>query len=216
MSVDILWERIQQRLTEMKLSPRAASLAAGLHEDAVRSIKNGKMPSAIRLAAIARALKCRPSDLLEGVADPLDTGESGQKVAIHVLPSILAQLRFSALRNHLSLEREISRRLVESFKISGVADQETITKAFDELLSREATNGQNPKRLAQHSPGEEGSNPSFVRRVVLEELNDTEYRDRQHLGDVTEMTAQALEDLEGRINQRFDSLIEQIKKLTSK
>lgn len=66
-----LRSRIEGRLKALTLSPRAASLKAGLGPDAIRIILDGRSrsPRADRLQAIARALQCDVRYLLGESAD---------------------------------------------------------------------------------------------------------------------------------------------------
>ena len=57
MTVGDIQRRLQERLDELGITPRRASIEAGLHQDAVRRIlKRGHNPTAIDLAQIAKAL----------------------------------------------------------------------------------------------------------------------------------------------------------------
>lgn len=67
-----LGERVQERLSTLGLSARAASLRAGLGPDAVRTILDGRSqsPRAARLHALAEALECDAAYLLGEDASP--------------------------------------------------------------------------------------------------------------------------------------------------
>ena len=60
-----LWLKINARMSALGMNARQVSLSAGLKPDAVRTIKQGKMPSADKLVRIANILHCTPSDLIE-------------------------------------------------------------------------------------------------------------------------------------------------------
>lgn len=80
-----LAERISERLEILGVSPRAASLKAGLSADAIRNILRGKSVSARAdtLAAIARALGCDVRYLL-GETD--EVGEASESLGELKLP----------------------------------------------------------------------------------------------------------------------------------
>lgn len=62
--VEILADRLSQRLSELNLSDRAGSLLAQLHHDAIREIRRGKMPNSDRLNKLALALQTTSAWLL--------------------------------------------------------------------------------------------------------------------------------------------------------
>lgn len=64
-SAEILAERVEQRLKELGLTGYAASMTAIGKPDLVRDIQRGRMPSAPRLSALARALQTTPEWLLD-------------------------------------------------------------------------------------------------------------------------------------------------------
>lgn len=66
-----LTDRIQQRLVALNKTARAASIEAGLGENFIRDVFNGKSrePSASALGKLARVLETTPTYLLEGLAE---------------------------------------------------------------------------------------------------------------------------------------------------
>jgi len=62
-----LIRRIEARLKALNLKDRSASLKAGLHADAIRNIKRGKVPKLDRLKALATALDVPPSYLIDAI-----------------------------------------------------------------------------------------------------------------------------------------------------
>jgi phage repressor protein C with HTH and peptisase S24 domain len=84
-----LWLKINERMTQLGTNARQVSLSAGLSPDAVRTIKQGKMPGAERLSKIAAALNVTTSELIG--ADELEreatgieyAGESYASVAVY-------------------------------------------------------------------------------------------------------------------------------------
>lgn len=86
MTETILQTRIRERLDELGITPRAASLRAGLGPDAIRTILDGrsKSPRGERLQALARALECDIRYLLGATKSP---GKAVMPTALpHSLP----------------------------------------------------------------------------------------------------------------------------------
>lgn len=65
-------QRVQSRLDALSLSPRAASLKAGLNTHFLQAVLSGKSesPRGINLEKLAAALETTPQWLLNGTGDP--------------------------------------------------------------------------------------------------------------------------------------------------
>lgn len=86
-----LLTRIEERLEALGLSPRAASLKAGLSPDAIRNIQRGKSsrPRGEALAALARALECDVRYLL-GETDAVGEAAPGGQLILPVRYTVAA------------------------------------------------------------------------------------------------------------------------------
>ncbi len=73
---EVLIERVQQRLAELGLTPRAASLAATGKPDSIRNILRGRKPRSDTLDAIAGALACS-TDYLLGKSEEISPSGRG-------------------------------------------------------------------------------------------------------------------------------------------
>mgnify|MGYP001809603854 CR=1 FL=1 len=78
MDIEAMKQRILERLAALGLNPNAASEAAGLDRDFVRTILRGKSrePSAERTLKLAKALHCRLEWLVTGEGPVTDEAPS--------------------------------------------------------------------------------------------------------------------------------------------
>lgn len=88
-------DRIEQRLTELKLSPRAASLKAGLNTHFLQAVLSGKSesPRGDNLTKLARALETTAQWLMDGTGDPTATVDEPTAELISIMPSLDAKRR---------------------------------------------------------------------------------------------------------------------------
>jgi hypothetical protein len=138
-NASILQKRIAERLNTLGTNPRAASVAAGLGPDAVRTILDGRsrQPRADRLAAIASVLACDVRYLLGTVSEPWSTESQAAaqlikeraKIAREPHPSRVLRLRQSVAvgvwrRSGDYVERPSAEVLLVNLKKAGAdADQ---------------------------------------------------------------------------------------------
>ncbi|MBP7336896.1 LexA family transcriptional regulator [Niveispirillum sp.] len=95
MTYELLIARIQERLSDLNLSERKACLKAGLHVDAIRSIRNGHAPRIERLAALAKVLEV-PVDFFTSAVNGGDHGTSAPPV-----PALTTALTRVAVRGYV-------------------------------------------------------------------------------------------------------------------
>lgn len=101
-------DRIAARLEALKLSPREASLKAGLNTHFLQAILSGKSesPRADNLGKLARALETTPQWLLDGTGDPDVPVDAQTAEIVSLLPSLDATRRAEAARFVRMLARD--------------------------------------------------------------------------------------------------------------
>lgn len=85
-----LRDRVQQRLDALGLSPRAASLKAGLNTHFLQAILSGKSdsPRAENLGKLAAALETNAEWLLNGSGDPSHVLDAPTAEIINIMPGL--------------------------------------------------------------------------------------------------------------------------------
>ena len=105
-----LRDRVQQRLDALGLSPRAASLKAGLNTHFLQAILSGKSesPRADNLGKLATALETNAEWLLNGSGDPNRILDIAVSEVIDLMPrmSVHKRRQLAAYARFLSAEAD--------------------------------------------------------------------------------------------------------------
>jgi transcriptional regulator with XRE-family HTH domain len=107
-------QRIQSRLEALGLSPRAASMKAGLNTHFLQAVLSGKSesPRGVNLEKIAAALETTPAWLMSGTGDPSIPTDAQTAEVISIMPSLDEARRAELAR----LARMLARDMKESGK----------------------------------------------------------------------------------------------------
>lgn len=88
-------DRIALRLEALGLSPRAASLKAGLNTHFLQAVLSGKSesPRGDNLSKLARALETTAQWLMDGTGDPSQPMDEPTAEVVSIMPSLDAKRR---------------------------------------------------------------------------------------------------------------------------
>lgn len=119
--LDFLLRRIDERLDQLKMTRRAASLAAGLGPDFVREIDRGRQPSMIKTAQFARSIGVPLSWLIgDDLAPPAANGNTR---SIKEIEAVLVQIDRDTIRP--------LREFIVNKDASAMAELEELQEAAD-------------------------------------------------------------------------------------
>lgn len=101
-------DRIQQRLEALSLSPRAASLKAGLNTHFLQAVlsKKSESPRGVNLEKLTRALETTSQWLLDGSGDPSQPMDAPTAEIVSIMPSLDTARRAQLARFAQALARE--------------------------------------------------------------------------------------------------------------